>query len=64
MWIEIETSPKNVECANVILAQAIKELEKDPNFVGFEMKPHEIEAAAKFRRSLLKAFLRSATKQS
>ena len=57
MKLEITTSPKNVEMANYILAQAIKQLlERGPELL--DITPADVEKAVAFRKSLLKAFLR------
>jgi hypothetical protein len=55
MKITLNTSPKNVEMANYILSQAIKQLDGHPEKLGISGR--DVESAEKFRRSLLKAFL-------
>lgn len=58
MKITITTSPKNVECANCILGQAIKilmENEKARDSLGLSIT--DVKNALTFKKSVLKAFL-------
>jgi len=58
MKVEINTSAKNVESANAILGQAIKELSRNKDWresLGFDAK--DIQNAKMFRKKLLKGFL-------
>lgn len=57
--IEIETTDKEVECANAILAQAIISLENNPSIMKeFGYSRTTIANAIKFREKLLKSFLK------
>lgn len=58
MKITITTSPKNVEMANFLLAQAYKEAIKSPKWMKYyKTSKVDLRKAEAFRESLLKAFL-------
>lgn len=59
MKIELSTSAKAVECANAILAQAIKALTESREIrEKMSFSPTDLQNADKFRKSLVKAFLK------
>lgn len=64
MKVTFETSARNFELANHILAMAIDQLTKNP-FVraNMELNEAQVKAADTFRRSLVKAFMKASKEQ-
>ncbi len=57
MKLEINTSAKAIEVANMILGQGIDAIEKNPNIqAAFMLSNTDIKNAKAFRKSLLKSF--------
>ena len=56
MKLEITTSAKNIEAANMILADVIRDLKEEGSSHGYTDK--DLNNAEAFRESLLKAFLK------
>jgi hypothetical protein len=59
MKIEITTSAKAIEVANMILGQGIKAIEERPDLQkSFDLSATDLKNANAFRKALLKAFLK------
>lgn len=59
MIISVNTSAKNIEAANCILAQAIKALEENKDArKGLKLNSSHLRQAEQFRQSLIKAFIK------
>ena len=60
MKIEINTSARNVEIANFLLAEAIKSCSTNPKYMDYvKINQKDLIAAEKFRKSLIKGFIKS-----
>ena len=57
MKLEINTSSKAVEVANMILGQGIKSIEENPHIQkAFDLSDTDLKNAKAFRKALLKSF--------
>ena len=60
MEITIKTSAENIEMANMLLGQAVKSAKEFNTFKDeFNVTDKDIDKAERFRKSLLKAFLKT-----
>ena len=59
MKITIDTTAKNIEAANFILAAGIRSLRENPRIIkDFDITMQTVERAERFRNKLLKGFLK------